>query len=307
MSNTSPQIDPDEIKAEIIAGIEASVANGTFPTREQISAISQFVEVKEFSYKVSLVPGGLKQFTALFEIAETSGFSGQIAINAESEKKSNELIGTYSFDLDLLIPGDTQINGALETTYNYGNETADSEMIVSALAQNNTEKMLELELTGQSTQKVDPALEIDIPELNSTNSLDISGFIDQPIATDTRVVNEPAEGSILIFVDGKVVTPDTAPFTENGRTMVPFRFVAEALDCEVKWIEPDEVRVTRGQDVISMYVGKDYYMLNDVRKQMDAEPVTKENRTFVPVRFLAESLNCDVKWEEPNKVVISGK
>ena len=37
------------------------------------------------------------------------------------------------------------------------------------------------------------------------------------------------------IVDGKTVELDVAPKIENGRTLVPIRFIAEALGCDVDW------------------------------------------------------------------------
>jgi hypothetical protein len=41
--------------------------------------------------------------------------------------------------------------------------------------------------------------------------------------------------NISIYVNGKKVTPEIEPFIYNGRTLVPLRFVSEALNKEVTW------------------------------------------------------------------------
>lgn len=47
-----------------------------------------------------------------------------------------------------------------------------------------------------------------------------------------------ANRDIFIFVDGYEVRPDVSAQIINGRTMVPIRFVAEALEAEVNWDDP---------------------------------------------------------------------
>ena len=43
-------------------------------------------------------------------------------------------------------------------------------------------------------------------------------------------------GSTSATLNGKEVTLDTAPYiTEKGKTMIPIRFAAEALDVNVGW------------------------------------------------------------------------
>ena len=44
-----------------------------------------------------------------------------------------------------------------------------------------------------------------------------------------------AGNMIKVYVNGKQVISDQQPFITNGRTMVPLRFVAEALGAEVNW------------------------------------------------------------------------
>jgi hypothetical protein len=39
----------------------------------------------------------------------------------------------------------------------------------------------------------------------------------------------------IASVDGKTVTLDVPPFIQQGRTMIPLRFVSESLEAEVSW------------------------------------------------------------------------
>ncbi|HPR93782.1 MAG TPA: copper amine oxidase N-terminal domain-containing protein, partial [Syntrophomonadaceae bacterium] len=44
-----------------------------------------------------------------------------------------------------------------------------------------------------------------------------------------------ASDPVKLFVNGQEIRPDVAPQIINGRTMVPVRWIAEALGAEVKW------------------------------------------------------------------------
>ena len=44
-----------------------------------------------------------------------------------------------------------------------------------------------------------------------------------------------AIGSTGAIVNNSLITLNTAPYIENGRTMVPVRFVSEALGALVEW------------------------------------------------------------------------
>jgi hypothetical protein len=74
-----------------------------------------------------------------------------------------------------------------------------------------------------------------------------------------------------------------------------FDIVGEGLNGEVRWINPN-VLITRGDKVISMCVGKTSYTANGQSAKMDTSPVLKNGRVFVPVRFVAEALNCTVNY-----------
>lgn len=45
----------------------------------------------------------------------------------------------------------------------------------------------------------------------------------------------PSALAIDLYVDGVKLQTDTEPMIKNSRTMVPARFVAEALEADVKW------------------------------------------------------------------------
>jgi hypothetical protein len=41
--------------------------------------------------------------------------------------------------------------------------------------------------------------------------------------------------NIKILINGRLVFPEIEPFTYNGRTLVPLRFIAESLNKEITW------------------------------------------------------------------------
>ncbi len=101
---------------------------------------------------------------------------------------------------------------------------------------------------------------------------------------------------------------DVPSFTENGRTFVPVRFVAEAFGIYVTWRGSSRtVTLSRGNIVVSMQIGsKTLSRLNDGSKSeiiMDVAPVIKEGRTFLPVRYWAEAFGLEVTWDGQTKTV----
>jgi Copper amine oxidase N-terminal domain len=124
------------------------------------------------------------------------------------------------------------------------------------------------------------------------------------------------------YAINKVVTStDTSPQILNGRTLLPARFVINPLDGEIKWdskerkvtcelltssnLTDDMTKVT----TVELWIGKSTAKLNGVEVQIDPDnpevvPTIINDRTMVPMRFLAESLGCSVEWIAESKEII---
>lgn len=110
----------------------------------------------------------------------------------------------------------------------------------------------------------------------------------------------------LVRIDGSNIL--VKPYIdENDRTMVPVRFIAEAMGATVAWSGPTEqITITYKDKVILMTVGSKEFKINGIVKNMDTTPVINKgwDRTVVPVRFIAEAFLRDVKWDPENNLVI---
>ena len=95
----------------------------------------------------------------------------------------------------------------------------------------------------------------------------------------------------------------------NNRTMVPLRKIFESLGCTIDWNqETKTVTAKAGAKTIKLTIGdNNAYLINDNKEEkivLDSVPVIVENRTLVPLRFIAESLGCDVGWDQKNQTAI---
>lgn len=93
----------------------------------------------------------------------------------------------------------------------------------------------------------------------------------------------------------------------NGRTLVPLRVIFEELDAEVKWdAKTQTVHATRGKTNMSLKIGSTQTTLNGKTVRIDTPAMIKQGRTYVPLRFVSESLGAEVKWDSvQNKALIS--
>lgn len=114
-----------------------------------------------------------------------------------------------------------------------------------------------------------------------------------------------AENSpISVYVDGLPVAFDVSPLLQNGRTMVPFRALAEALNIAVTWDEATRtVRAAGGSTSISLQIGSSTAYRNGTAVTLDVPPRLVGGRTLIPLRFFSESLGCRVQWLEASREI----
>ncbi len=113
-----------------------------------------------------------------------------------------------------------------------------------------------------------------------------------------------ANEAISVFMDGSEIFYDTQPIIENGTTMVPLKQTFEALHANVVW-EPKAKTVTSTRDNTTVYlqVGDDVAYKNGNPIDLAVAPKIINGRTYIPLRFVAESFGADVTWVQDEKRV----
>lgn len=132
-----------------------------------------------------------------------------------------------------------------------------------------------------------------------------------------------AQQPIKLWINGSYVQTDTSPLIQNNRTLVPLRVISENLGLQVEWDaetksvmtyklidgRPDfkeSLLLTIGDKQVpkpaeeAADTGSLYY-------ELEAPPVIINNRTMVPIRFIAEAYKMPVDWDGANRTVIVGK
>ncbi|AFV11438.1 copper amine oxidase-like protein [Thermacetogenium phaeum DSM 12270] len=112
-----------------------------------------------------------------------------------------------------------------------------------------------------------------------------------------------ASNPIRLCVNGQEVHSSVPPQIINGRTVVPIRFVAEALGADVAWDGATKTAtITKGELQLKLKVGGKA-MKNNLPVALDVPSQIVGGRLMVPLRFVAETLNCRVKWDEASRTV----
>lgn len=107
-----------------------------------------------------------------------------------------------------------------------------------------------------------------------------------------------ASSNIMVKIDNKnVAFTDAKPYIANNRTLVPIRFVSEELGAKVQWDNKSKVvTINLDNTEVQMQIGSKNVKINGVSKAMDTTPEYKNNRVFVPLRYISEGLKVGVEW-----------
>lgn len=103
---------------------------------------------------------------------------------------------------------------------------------------------------------------------------------------------------------------DVSPQILDGRTLLPFRYVAEAIGAQVSWdATTQKVTVSLDNTVIELWIGNPMAKVNGVEKRIDpgnlgVKPIViPPGRTMLPIRFISENLGCSVDWNAQTQEV----
>ncbi|WP_342428691.1 copper amine oxidase N-terminal domain-containing protein [Paenibacillus sp. FSL L8-0158] len=98
-----------------------------------------------------------------------------------------------------------------------------------------------------------------------------------------------------IKVDGVTTTSDVKPEMKNNRSMVPLRVISESLGASVEWSN-FEVILAKSDMKVKLAINRSTAEKNGKKILIDVKPYTKNNRIYVPLRFIAEAFGCNVNY-----------
>lgn len=121
-----------------------------------------------------------------------------------------------------------------------------------------------------------------------------------------------ANSNIRIWMKGDMIKSDVAPYIYEERTMVPLRVISENLGKEVLWDGANRsVQISDGYGgVLYLTIDKkeikNFSAGNSNTIKLDVAPKIKDDRSFVPLRAIAEAFGEKVDWDKDKRVVVIG-
>jgi hypothetical protein len=111
-------------------------------------------------------------------------------------------------------------------------------------------------------------------------------------------------------INGAASVMDVSPIIKEERTLLPIRFVTEAIGANIEWFDTEKkVLISQGDKSIELWIGKNQAKINGQSIAIDPDnaavmPMIINGRTMMPLRFIAENLGCEVEWVGQNNQVI---
>ncbi len=123
------------------------------------------------------------------------------------------------------------------------------------------------------------------------------------ITASTTTVS--ASTGISVYVDGEKVSYDSQPITQNGSTLVPLRQTFEALGASVVWNSATQtITANKDETDIKLTIGSKTAYKDGKSFNISVPASVVSGRTYVPLRFVAESFGADVSWNGGTQTVI---
>jgi len=131
---------------------------------------------------------------------------------------------------------------------------------------------------------------------------------------DETIIKLIIDNSVMIVNDvsqeidpGRGTVPVIIP--EWGRTVVPIRAIVEALNGTIDWDGMTrKVTINLEGTVINLWIDNPKAEVNGLDTWIDTDnhdvkPIIVNERTMLPLRFIAESLGATVDWEKETKTI----
>ncbi|MBE7043582.1 MAG: hypothetical protein E7399_08885 [Ruminococcaceae bacterium] len=169
--------------------------------------------------------------------------------------------------------------------------------------------------SGNLNLKEDSDVFKKIPEFDAID-FDAIGVQEKPVKEKTS--EDVLTSSVLLklnvpktFVFGNESTVDSNnanvyPFTENDRTLVPVRFIAEAFGGTVSWdATVRKVSIVDGDKTVELIIDDTKMNVNGKAVTLDVPAQVWNDRTMLPLRAVAEALGKTVYWDNRGLIILS--
>ena len=131
-----------------------------------------------------------------------------------------------------------------------------------------------------------------------------------PAKAQPIIITNPTVKVTLVFtldkasvvMNGVTVPMETAPIVENGRTILPVRYIATPLGAQVLWNSREQKVTLVSSRKVELWIGKPTARVDGKDVPIDAAnsgvvPRIVGGRTMLPLRFITETFGADILFD----------
>lgn len=107
---------------------------------------------------------------------------------------------------------------------------------------------------------------------------------------------------VTVSVNGHPLALDPGPIERAGRVFVPLRGIFERLGATVVY-SSGTINATKGSTTVSLQIGSTQATVGGQPQTMDVAPFIVGATTYVPLRFVAQSLGAQVGYDSSTRAV----
>ena len=176
---------------------------------------------------------------------------------------------------------------------------------------NNTSEATEVvKETQQETSDADTNVSTKVEKLPVT----VSNSVEKLIQTQKRnLLTKTQETNYGLTINNKKVELENKLLVSNGRTLAPIRTISEALNISIHYHDQSKTAIIQTEDtLIEMPLGYNVAIVNGKSVPLDANDssvmsIIKNDRSYLPMRFIAEQLNLNVDFDGEQVSITSTK
>jgi hypothetical protein len=137
-----------------------------------------------------------------------------------------------------------------------------------------------------------------------------------PAKAQPIIITNPITKVTLVFtidkptvvMNGVTVPMETATVIENGRTILPVRYIATPLGAQVLWNAKEQKVTLIGSKKVELWIGKPTARVDGVDVLIDpvnpnVAPRISGGRTMLPLRFISETFGAEIVYDAKLRTV----
>jgi Copper amine oxidase N-terminal domain len=138
--------------------------------------------------------------------------------------------------------------------------------------------------------------------VHSLGSRLLGGVLLAALAVTGLPQNAAAQAAVSVTINGQPLALSPGPIERAGRVFVPLRGIFERLGATVVYAS-GTINATKGGTTVSLQIGSTQATVGGQPQTLDVAPFIVGATTYVPLRFIAQSLGAQVGYDANTRVV----